>query len=123
MSKLKFKKGDTVQRTEGQWETVKAGDICTVVSADWNGLTLLGHSGVYDEEMFHKVVLAPVESKKITVDVCHRLVAYDCEISGLQARLDNLREDYERQLSQLEGSISTLTFEMETLKSEYNVEE
>lgn len=122
MSKLKFKKGDTVQRTEGQWETVKAGDICTVTSANWNGLTLLGHSGVYDEQMFHKVVLAPVESKKITVDVCHRLVAYDCEIGGLQARLDNLREEFQRQLSQLEGTIDTVTAEMFALKSEYNVE-
>jgi hypothetical protein len=118
----KFKKGDTVQRTKGQWETVKAGDICTVVSADWNGLTLLGHSGTYDDEYFVKVVLAPKEQKKVTIDVCHRLVAYDCEIANLQALQDNLREDFSRQLAQLEGTIDTLTTEMNTLKSEYNVE-
>lgn len=122
MSKLKFKKGDTVQRTEGQWETVKAGDICTVVSADWNGITLLGHSGIYDEEMFHKVVLAPVESKKITVDICHQLVAYDCELGSLQAQLDNLHENYQNQVDQLEDTISKLVTEMTELKSEYNVE-
>ena len=116
-----FKKGDTVQRTEGQWETVKAGDICTVVSSDWNGITLLGHAGVYDQEYFVKVVLQP-EPKKITVDICHQLVAYDCELGSLQAQLENLKEAHKIELDKLEGTIQTLSNEMNSLKSEYNVE-
>lgn len=117
-----FKKGDTVQRTEGQWETVKAGDICTVARANRDGLVLLGHHGCYDEQYFVKVVMAPMKRKSITVDVCHRLVAYDCEIGSLQAQLHNLREEHLRQVEQLEDTISTLVGEMSELKSEYSVE-
>lgn len=69
----------------------------------------------------HQGLVNPVIVKKMTLDVCHRLVAYDCELGCLQARVDNLREEYERQLYQLEGSISTLTLDMEALKAEYNV--
>lgn len=66
---------------------------------------------------------APAKPAKVmTVDVCHQLVAYDCELGSLQAQLDNLRELHAEQEAQLEANISQLTTEMNSLKAEYNVE-
>lgn len=115
-----FKVGQKVVRLFDSHSLMKVGDVAVVKSVSEDGIRLDEFDGVHDDSKFALYVEAP--AKKITVDVCHRLVAYDCEISGLQARLDNLREDFQRQLSQLEGTIDTLTAEMFALKSEYNVE-
>lgn len=116
-----FEVGQTVIRTSGYHMTVKTGDICKVTGVcDDGSLKLQGHDGSYDDNCF--ALYAPPNRKTVTVDVCHRIVAYDCEIGSLQAQLDNLREAHQRQLEQLESTISTLTYEMDTLKAEYNVE-
>jgi hypothetical protein len=115
-----FKAGQTVVRVEGFHMGMAPGAVGVVKSVAHDGITLEEYGGVHDDVNFALYVVAPV--KKITVDVCHRLVAYDCEIVNLQAQVENLREDFSRQLAQLEGTIDTLTTEMNTLKSEYNVE-
>lgn len=65
-------------------------------------------------------VLVP-EHKQMTVDVAHRLVAFDCELGQQQAILDNLKENYEAQLDKQVKLIQNITTEMNTLKAEYNV--
>ena len=115
-----FEVGQTVIRTSGYHMTVKTGDICKVTGVcDDGSLKLQGHDGTYDDECF--ALYVEPSPKKVTVDVCHRIVAYDCELGSLQARLDNLREEFQRQQSQLEGTIDQLTADMDALKSEYNV--
>ncbi|ATN92849.1 hypothetical protein QGX11_gp086 [Pseudomonas phage PPSC2] len=70
--------------------------------------------------VLNQEILSPV--KKVTLDVCHRLVAYDCEIVKLQAQLENLREKHQREVDQLEETLNILTSDMNALKSEYDVE-
>lgn len=50
--------------------------------------------------------------KPVTIDVAHRLVAFDMEIGCLQAELDNLRELIAKRME-----------EYQELKDEYGVEE
>lgn len=50
--------------------------------------------------------------KKMTIDVAHRLVAFDTDIACMQAELDNLRERIAERMEQYQA-----------LKDEYDVEE
>lgn len=59
--------------------------------------------------------------KQMTVDVAHRLVAFDCEIGCLQAQYENYKESAMKELDRQLEVIHTLTHEMNTLKAEYNV--
>ncbi|UAV89744.1 hypothetical protein [Pseudomonas phage COT4] len=65
-------------------------------------------------------VLVP-EHKQMTVDVAHRLVAFDCELGQLQAELDNLKENFQIQLDKKQQLIQNRTTELNKLKAEYNV--
>lgn len=114
-----FKKGNKVVRVAGQHSLMKVGDVATVESANENGLKLVEFGGTHDDDNF---VLYVNTTNKVTLDVCHRLVAYDCEIVKVQAQLDSLREKHQREVEQLEETLNILTSDMNALKSEYDVE-
>ena len=119
-----FKKGDTVKMVENEGlgqVGVKNGDLLKVLSVEDDGewLELETKIGITFGAFSFRFELA---QKQVTIDVCHQLVAYDCELGCLQARIDNLREDHQRQVDQLTCSIESLTKEMNRLKAEYNVE-
>lgn len=61
------------------------------------------------------------DHKQMTVDVAHRLVAFDCELGSLQAQYENYRENAMKELDRQLDVIQTLTHEMNALKAEYNV--
>lgn len=71
--------------------------------------------GEFDPCRF-KAVVAPVVAqpthKPMTIDVAHRLVAFDMELGCMQAELDNLRERIAQRME-----------EFQMLKDEYGVEE
>jgi hypothetical protein len=61
------------------------------------------------------------EAKQMTIDVAHRLVAFDCDIGCLQAQLENFKESYQQELDRQQLVIDNRIHEMNQLKAEYNV--
>lgn len=82
------------------------------------------------EDFMRQYFAEVVVAKKITIDVAHRLVAYDTDIACMQADYENRKEVIDAQIERLyaelekeKGRIAERMEEFQALKDEYGVED